>query len=381
LLSLPFVLSALANTAQATAFNLFIHLPGYLNALGANDLVIGLIFGATGVAAVASRPPIGRVIDTHGRRRVILFGGVLNVVSAVAYLGVTAIGPWIVFVRVLHGVAEGVLFTALATYGADCVPEERRTQGLSLFAVSSMLPIALGAWLGEEILERADYRELFQAAVAFSLVSLLLSLFLPDRRPAPVVGEEAPHGFRAALGQRDLLPLWFVTTIFAVAMSAVFTFLKRFVDETGLGSVSQFFGALTVTALVVRIGFGWLPDRLGPVRILVPSMASVAAALALLAVTGRDASILVAGILFGLGHGYIYPVVFGMVVSRARDADRGSAVGIFTSLFDVGGVVGAPLFGGVITLAGFSPMYALAATIVVGGTAIFLAWDARVRGA
>jgi MFS family permease len=381
LLSLPFVLSGLANAAQATSFNLFIHLPGYLNALGANDLVIGIIFGITGIAAVAVRPPIGRVIDTHGRRRVILLGQVLGVISVAGYLAVTAIGPIIVCVRLLHGVAEGILFTSLATYGADCVPEDRRTQGLSLFAVSTMLPIALGAWLGEWILDRAGYQEMFQVAVGFGIVSLGLSSLLPDRRPAPVVGEERPHGFRAAVAQRDLLPLWWISTVFAVAMSAVFTFLKRFVDETGLGSVSQFFGALTVTALIVRIGFGWLPDRLGPVRILVPSLASIAVSLLLLAGTGQDAAVWVAGILFGLGHGYVYPVVFGLVVSRARDADRGSAVGIFTSLFDVGGVIGGPLFGGVILLAGFSPMYVLAAGIVLGGTAIFLRWDGRVRRA
>ncbi len=379
LFSLPFVLCALANAAQATAFNLFVHLPGFLNRLGANDLVIGLVFGVTGAAAVLARPPIGKVIDTHGRRRVILVGQLLGVVSVAGYLGVTSIGPFVVGVRLLHGVAEGILFTSLATYGADCVPESRRTQGLALFAVSSMLPIALGAWLGEWILARRGFTELFEVAVASHVASLALSLCLPDRRPAAVVGGPEPHGFRAVVSQRNLRPLWWLATIFAIAMSAVFTFLKRFVDETGIGSVSQFFGALTATALVVRIGFGWLPDRMGPVRILVPSMGAIAAALALLAWAGTGAAVGVAGILFGLGHGYVYPVLFGLVVSRARDADRGSAVGIYTSLFDLGGVIGSPLFGGAILLAGFGPMYALAAGSVVLGTGLFLRWDARVR--
>ena len=64
---------------------------------------------------------------------------------------VEALGPWIYTVRVLHGFAEAMLFTALFTYAADHVPRSRRTQGLAFFGVSGILPMALGGIIGGAI--------------------------------------------------------------------------------------------------------------------------------------------------------------------------------------------------------------------------------------
>ena len=137
-----FVFCSLANLAQSWSFNLFLHVPGFLNQLGASEVMIGVLFGVTGVTAIAARPPIGRAMDTRGRRGVILTGQLVSVAAVGSYLTVDAIGPWIFAIRVLHGLGEGMLFTSLFTYGADCVPSSRRTQGLALFGVSGMLPIA-----------------------------------------------------------------------------------------------------------------------------------------------------------------------------------------------------------------------------------------------
>ena len=51
------------NFLQALCFNLFLHLPGFLRDLGARDVEIGLLASLTSVAAIASRPPVGRVMD------------------------------------------------------------------------------------------------------------------------------------------------------------------------------------------------------------------------------------------------------------------------------------------------------------------------------
>lgn len=374
-----FMLASLANLAHSWSFNLFLHVPGFLNELGAGEVTIGLLFGVTGVTAIAARPPIGRAMDTRGRRGVILNGQVVSVLAVGAYLTVDAIGPWIVCIRVLHGIGEGMLFTALFTYGADCVPAARRSQGLALFGVSGMLPIALGASLGDEILARAGYDALFTASLGFALVSLLLSLPLRDVHRRPGAPVEPSRGFRAALTQKDLLPLWWIGGIFAIALASVFTFLKRYVDETGYGTVGAFFNAYTAVALALRVCFGWLPDRVGPLRVLLPALACLATAFVLLALAGGPLEVIIAGLLFGAGHGFTFPILFGIVVTRARDADRGSAMGILTGLFDLGVVLGGPFFGSIISGFGFSAAFGAAGAIVLVGTGVFVGWDARTR--
>ena len=74
----------------------------------------------------------------------------------------------------------------------------------------------------------------------FLLLSLLLSLPLRDVHLRPGVEREPSQGFLAVLKQRDLMPLWWIGAIFAIALASVFTFLKRYIDETGYGTVGGF---------------------------------------------------------------------------------------------------------------------------------------------
>lgn len=376
LLTRPFVLCSLANLTQSIAFDLFLHFPGFLHGLGTGDVEIGFLVGLTGVAAILARPPISRSMDTRGRRGVILLGNALNTCVLSLYPIVESVGPGLYALRILHGVAEAMLFTSLFTYAADCVPAARRTEGLALFGVSGMLPIALGGVLGDVILNRGDFDALFLASFGLALLALLLSL--PLRDLSRESGEqEASRGFWAALRQRDLLPLWLVTGAFALAVAAIFAFVKRFVDDTGLATVGSFFSAYAGVAILVRMFLGWLPDRLGPKRVLYPALTAMVLGFALLASAHSVFQVLAAGTLFGVGHGYAFPVLFGIVVTRARRADRGSAMGIFTALFDLGAVVGGPLTGALITAAGFGAGFGAAGAIVaLGGIAFFL-WDGR----
>jgi MFS family permease len=377
LLTRPFVLCFVANLLQGLAFNLFLHFPGYLKQLGASEFQIGFISALTAVAAIALRPPTGRAMDRRGRRVVILAGGVVNVVAVALYLTVQRIGPWLYAVRVAHGVAEALLFSSLFTYAADQVPAERRTQGLALFGVSGMLPISLAGTYGDWLLRRHGYRDLFLSALVLAVASLLASLPLRDRPRAPSAGG-APLGFRAALGQRDLLPLWFIGAVFSVVLTAFFIFIKTFVDATGIGTVGGFFTAYTASALVLRVFLGWLPDRVGPKRVLVPALAALAVGFAAMAMARSAGDVALAGILCGIGHGFTFPILFGLVVTRTPEANRGAAMALFTALFDLGVLIGGPAFGYLIERAGYTVMFGFGGVLTTVGTALFLLWEGRL---
>ena len=268
-----------------------------------------------------------------------------------------------------------MLFTALFTLAADWVPASRRTEGLALFGVTGILSISLGGVLGDLILEHTDYGGLFQAALAFGLGSWLCALLLRDRLRSGSLDGPTPGGFTAALRQADLLPLWWIGAIFATALASIFGFLKLFVQDTGLGSVGGFFTAYAVAATVMRVAFGWVPDRVGPKRVLFPSLVALAVGFAMLSGADSARDVIGAGVLCGLGHGYSFPILYGMVVTRASEADRGSAMAIYTALFDAGVVVGGPLFGLGIAGEGYAAAYLGAACLLAVGTVVFAAWD------
>ena len=165
--------------------------------------------------------------------------------------------------------------------------------------------------------------------------------------------------------------------IFAIALASIFTFLRRYVDDTGLASVGSFFAAYSGAAILLRVFFGWLPDAVGAKRVLFPALALIALALNLMAFAQTTRDVVLAGILFGVGHGMTFPILFGILVNRAREAERGSAMAIFTGLFDAGVLVGGPTFGYLIDSRGYAFMYETAAIALVAGTAVFYVWDRR----
>jgi predicted MFS family arabinose efflux permease len=304
---------------------------------------------------------------------VIVAGGLANVVVCLLYLTVHDLGPWLYAVRIGHGITEAMLFAALTTHAADLVPATRRAEGMALFGVSGLLPMSVSGVLGDLILRHAGYPTLFLVSAAFAAGSFALSLPLRDH---PRGADDLPaRGFLRAVAERDLLPLWLIGTVFAVAITAVFGFLKTFVLTTGIGTVGGFFTAYSLAAVVVRLFFGWVPDRIGLKRALFPALGSLAAGFALLAVAPDRTVVLTAGACAGLGHGFTFPSLAALVVQRARAAERGAAMSLFTALFDVGVLIGGPLFGLVIALAGYPAMFATAAGLVVAGAAVFALVD------
>jgi MFS family permease len=373
LLNRRFVNAWFVSLFGGLAFFLFVHFPGFLEDLGASEIEIGLVVAATALAAIVIRPSIGKQMDRRGRRPVILLGGFINVGVLLLYLTISSLGPWVYVVRIIHGFAEAMLFASIFTYAADILPDDNRTQGLALFGISGMLPIALGGLLGDYVLGRWGFDELFMTSVALAVVALGLSFLLPEAiEPA---GKAAATSFLTPLSQRDLVPLWWITVVFSLALAAYFTFLRTFVDETGIGSVGGFFAAYSATAIVLRVAAGWLPDRIGAKRVLYPALIFFASGFVVLATATSDVNVLVAGALCGVGHGYAFPILYAMSFGRADSVNRGSASAIFTGLFDVGALIGSPTLGAIISRFSYETMFFAAAGWVLAGGVLFAWWE------
>jgi len=374
LLTRDFVLASVANLLQGMSFFLFVHLPRFLADMGAEEVLIGVLVGVTALSSIVIRPLVGQVMDLRGRRPVILAGGAVNLIATLGYLAVTNIGPILYGVRIIHGVAEAAMFTALFTYGADIVPESRRTEGLALFGASGLLPLALAGVVGDVILSGWGFEQLFAAAAGFGLLSVLMALLLPERAPA-LDDADVRRGFFQAVATPQLRPIWWIAGMFSFVLTAYFTFLRTFIDETGFGSLGLFFGTYALMAIGLRLFFGWVPEKVGQKRVLYASMGVLAAGLVVLAGASSSSHLAFAGVLCGVGHGYGFPILFSMTVTRAPVADRGSSVAFFTALFGVGTLAAGPILGAVIAVRGYPTMFVVAGILTVVSTVIFGRWD------
>jgi predicted MFS family arabinose efflux permease len=118
----------------------------------------------------------------------------------------------------------------------------------------------------------------------------------------------------------------------------------------------------------------------GPKRVLAPALVALCVGFAVMSGATSERSLVAAGLLCGFGHGFTFPILFGLVVTRTPDENRGTTLALFTALFDLGVLLGGPLFGFVIERLGFSSMFGIAGGGMVCGTLVFFLWDARLGG-
>ncbi|NVB43248.1 MFS transporter [Pseudenhygromyxa sp. WMMC2535] len=374
----PFALAWVSHFMHATGLHAYVHAAGWLDERGAGEVLIGVLFSLMAVSAVLIRPFIGRLMDTRGRKPVLLLGGALHLLATLLYLAVDALPgqPWLAIagVRVVHGLAQASLFSVLFTYAADLIPERRRAEGIAIFGVSGMIPIAVGGLVGDLVIVDGDYRGLFATTAVAAGLGLLLSLPLRETQRS---GSGPGRSFLAAGLAPELRPLWFMGIAFAVGLSAYFVFLKTYLAVAPqVGTMGMFFTAYALSAVVLRLTLGWLPERVGMMRVLLPSVVLAVGGLVLLALSEGPPGLITAGVLCGIGHGYAFPILSALVVTRARADERGSALSLFTALFDIGLLIGGPLFGLSVRMVGYPGSFMLAGVVLFVATVIFGLWEA-----
>lgn len=375
-----FMLVWVAGLLQEQAWSMLVHFPGLLGDLGADETRIGVLYSVAAVAGLALRPLLGRLMDVIGRRQVLLFAGLADAIAIGLMATVSSIGPLLILVFVGQRVMQIALFTAMLTLSADVVPADRRTEGLAIFGLSGLIPLATGGALGDIILGVGGFDLLFAVAASTSVVSWLLVWWVPRRSPA--TGTRPRRGFWSAIAQRDLLPVWWLTLVFAVGMESLFTFLRTFVDEEGVGTVGSFLLVYGLVAIVARVGTSGRLDLIPQRALVTLAVTSYGLSFLVLAAANGETVMLVAAGLGGFGHGLLFPVLSSQVVIRARTAERGSAMAIFTSLFDVAILVAAPIVGATINWRGYSAAYFGLGWVILGGLVIYLIWDrASVKAA
>jgi MFS family permease len=102
-----------------------------------------------------------------------------------------------------------------------------------------------------------------------------------------------------------------------------------------------------------------------------PALASLAAGLYPVARLDSLAVLGAAGLLCGMGHGYLFPILSGMAIEGTDRRTRGSAMSFFTAVFDLGQMLGPPFFGVVAEAAGYPAMFLCA---MAGVAATLVGW-------
>lgn len=344
-------------------------LPAYVQQMGASDILIGWTVGTLPLAALVIRPFVGRLVG-QGHIKSLLLAGALG--FAVAPLGyMVSPNPWVLLgVRVVHGFGLGLYTTAALMLAAVLTPPDRRGEGMGWYASSLQIAMALAPLGGGIIWDRFG----FAAALWFATgLGVLGALFvLPLSMPPAERGMEtraATWWSRAALGPA------LASLACQFTFGAVVTFLPLLMLQRGGMNPGWFFFLFAGISVLSQLAAGLASDRWGRLGVVVLGCLVTTAGILLVPGMTTTATMVLAAAVYGIGFGFIRPVIQALIVDRAPLHERGAAMAMFTASVDAGVGFAGGLLGPLVQAASYATgFYAAAVPPAVAGAVYGAVW-------
>jgi predicted MFS family arabinose efflux permease len=328
--------------------------------LGAGGAGAGLAFGAFALSALVLRPWAGRLVDSRGRRPLLVGGAVVAVVALVLTAHASTLGA-LVGLRLLAGVAEAAVFTATFAAIADLAPAQRRGEALSYNSLALYLGLAAGPPVAELVVEHAGFVSGWHVAAWLAGTAAVVFAFVPESRVSDLDAGRSP------LVHRPSLPIALGFLASTVAMGGFLAFAALRASDLGLGSTSAPLLVYGGTVVVGRLAFARLVDRVPPLRLGAAALVAIATGLAIVAGGGSAAGLLAGALVMGLGVTFCTPAFFSAIFATAAPSERGAASAMASAAIDLGLGLGPILLGYLVQSTGTSWAFAAAAGVAALG--------------
>ena len=335
--------------------------------LGGSKADIGLAFGVFAIGMLLVRPVAGWVLDRVGRRPVML-GGSLSV-AGLQLLHVPAADTgelWVLLVvRVLMGAASSAMYLSQATVATELPNPEHRDRVFALFSTTVLVGFAVGQVVGEMVMQAHGFAWAFAVSAAFAGSSTIVSLALPETRPADAV----PAASVSDLFHPAAVRIGIVNLLVFVGFMGFNAFIADYAEEFDIDDARWLLLTYSLTVMAMRVvrqgvhaGAATCTRNLRPRhgRCRGPS-----------GHRRRGVQLYVAAFVIAVGMAWNVPLLILIAVDSATDAERSRAVATVTTFGDLANSAGTLALGFVAESVGYDGMY-----VVVAGSALAALDDA-----
>lgn len=243
-----YILTLMFFSANAI-LNVFIPLRGH--DLGATNTVIGIVMGAYMLTAMVFRPWAGQIIARVGPIKVLRIILIINAIALIIY-GFTGLEGYFV-ARVMQGVCTAFFSMSLQLGIIDALPEEHRSEGVSLYSLFSTIPnligplVAVGIWNANNI-------SLFAIVIIFiALTTTFFGYRVTFAEQEPDTSdkiEKMPFNAVTVFAQffknKELLNSGIIMIVASIVFGAVSTFVPLYTVSLGFANAGIF---LTIQAI------------------------------------------------------------------------------------------------------------------------------------
>lgn len=322
--------------------------------LGMGFFEVGLALTTFNVITGLTQAPMGFLVDRVGPRSVLVAGLVLSGL-AFASLGLYGSYAWLLIAAGVAGLANSVYHPADYAMLADSISEGRLGRAFSVHTFAGFLGGAVAPALILGLTACAGLSTTLLLAGAVGVVTAVGLLLMPKHqrrdhgahpgRPGAESGRA-----RTAVLSRAVLTLTGFFALIALSNSAINTFsvaaLMSAHHASFAGANAVLTSYLVFSAIGVLLG-GWLADRTGRHGIVAAVCFGLSALITLFVavfVLSVPVLFLAMGISGGI-YGVVQPARDMLVRRAAPPGMVGSVFGVVSTGFNIGGIIGPPIFG------------------------------------
>jgi MFS family permease len=331
-------------------------LPLFIRALDVPISTVGFIAAAATVVGIVISLPAGVLSDIIGRRRVILIAAVVFATAPFLYLLVGQ--PWhLVLVRVYHGFATAILGPVAMAAVADTY-SEKRGERMGWYSSATMVGRFLAPFIGGALIFQDNFHWVYIADGVIGVAALLVAIKLPlSKTTSDTVSGALGRGrseiwrdIRTIMTHGGILATSGIEAVQYFTFGCLEVFLPIFLDEqAGFSTleIGSLFTIQIVVATLTKPVMGRLSDKYGRVPVIIAGLLIGGITMAFMTYTQNFLLLAVFIGLFGLGLATVTASTSALVADLSRASSHGSALGVLSSVMDIGHSTG-PMVGGLL---------------------------------
>ena len=352
-------------------------LPLLAQSIGADAAQVGLISAISPIPGILISSFAGAYSDKHGRNRMVLISLLIFASAPFTYLFVTEIWQ-LVLIRFYHGFATAIFMPVAMAAIADHYPAEVRGQALGTYSSFTMVGRFSAPFAGGALIYFANFGFLYITCGITASIALVLALLVRWDRPLVKMNVNKPSGsmllaLRDVVKDRGIVLTSSMEGIQYFAMGAFEAFLPLYCLSLGLNGleIGAIMGVQVISMLLAKPFMGRFSDKRGRRPSIIAGLLAGSVVILLMPFSIDPILLAVFSVLFGITVAMVTASTSALVCELAGCSSHGSAIGVLSSIMDIGHSLGPLITGAIVTLVSFQLGFGLAAVLLLVGAFAF----------